>query len=247
LDNFTPPYTKLASIYDHLMNHVDYKEWNNYIKKLFNYAKTEVIHVLDLACGTGNLLAHLRGESFLVTGCDLSSEMLFQAKLKKSLQKISLFCCDVRTIPIKQANFDAVIFLYDSINYILDRNDILQIFIEVEKILQIGGVFIFDTITVMHCKKYFNNHYYNEFWKNYGYSQQSNFKEKESLQYTEFKIYINHKIFVEKHKQRIYSIDDFLKLIEISNFELCGIFENFTLTEYQTDSERIHFVLRKPL
>ena len=199
MNNYKLPYTKLAIIYDQIMNHVNYKKWGLYLNKLFRYAKIDVKNILDLACGTGNLLTYLNDFSFCLKGCDLSKEMIFRAKEKKSMQKISLFCCDAREISLKKECFDAVVFIYDSINYVLNRRDILKIFKEIQQILRVGGVFIFDTITISHCKKFFNNYNYSEFWKNYGYYQECYFKEKESLQYTDFLIYINHEIFIEKH------------------------------------------------
>ncbi len=45
----TEPYTKLAAIYDRLMNHVDYIHWRDYILDLIDHAGGEVDTLIDFS------------------------------------------------------------------------------------------------------------------------------------------------------------------------------------------------------
>ena len=79
----TIPYDKLSLIYDRLMDHVDYKFWSSYIRSFFRYADIKVKNVLDISCGTGNLLTYLVKTKYNFTGCDVSKDMLREATRKK--------------------------------------------------------------------------------------------------------------------------------------------------------------------
>ncbi len=70
-------YTALASIYDGVMDHVDYEEWAGYVDALLALHAPDADRVLELGAGTGRLaeqLASLRQMRLTLT--DGSAEML---------------------------------------------------------------------------------------------------------------------------------------------------------------------------
>ena len=241
----TIPYDKLSLIYDRLMDHVDYKFWSSYIRSFFRYADIKVKNVLDISCGTGNLLTHLVKTKYNFIGCDFSKDMLREATQKKSLAKVSFFINDIRFIALCNESFDCILFLYDSINYILKKSDISQIFSEIERVLQKGGIFIFDTITESHCKEYYNDFYDSEFWGEEGYYRHSYYDQKSFQQHNEFRIILNKKTYYEHHVQRVYTIDELKQLLQKHNFKISGMFDNFSFNEVDTESDRVHFVCKK--
>ena len=81
----TKPYTKLAVIYDRLMDHVDYVDWGEYILNLIIESGVNINSLIDLSCGTGSLLAYLQGKIEILYGCDSSKEMISEALKKKDL------------------------------------------------------------------------------------------------------------------------------------------------------------------
>jgi SAM-dependent methyltransferase len=96
--------------------------------------------VLELACGTGSILAHLRSE-FEVVGVDLSPEMLEVAREK--VPGVELVLADMTSVRLGRT-FDAVLCLYDAVNHLLEWEQWESLFDTAAVHLQPGGVFVFD-------------------------------------------------------------------------------------------------------
>ena len=80
------PYQGLAPIYDYVMRHVDYDEWADFIRDVFARYAPEAKHLIDLACGTGNVSSELSLLGFSITGADLSESMVRIAQEKAALR-----------------------------------------------------------------------------------------------------------------------------------------------------------------
>lgn len=238
-------YTKLAEIYDSLMDHVDYEKWALYLKELFKYADNEVEYILDLSCGTGTLLSYIKEEGYRCFGCDISKHMLKKADKKLEEYNVPIFSNDACNIALHNQTFDAVLLLYDSINYILRKDYLSQLFKEVNQILHLGGLFIFDTVTEYHCQTYYQCSYESEYWQKNGYERNSVYDEVSKLQKTHFKIKLGTKYYLENHLQRIYSTEELVSVSNENNFVLIGIFQDFTFNPIKRDAERVHYICKK--
>jgi len=80
--------------------------------------------VLELGCGTGRLSRLLAGEGHRVTGIDLSDEMLTEAR-KRASNNTSYIQMDMRELALGE-KFDTVIIPYNTLNLLLDEEDILR-------------------------------------------------------------------------------------------------------------------------
>lgn len=127
------PYTGFARFYDAIQG--DRAEALPFVQPHLEGART----VLELACGTGSVLAHL-GE-LEVTGVDLSSEMLAIAREK--LPDVELVLGDMTAVRLGRT-FDAVLCLYDAVNHLLAFDDWERLFDTAVVHLAPGGVFVFD-------------------------------------------------------------------------------------------------------
>ena len=76
------PYEGLAPIYDYVMRHVDYVHWANHVQSLRRRHGGDTRHLLELACGTGNVACALAAQGCAVTGYDASEEMIRVAQEK---------------------------------------------------------------------------------------------------------------------------------------------------------------------
>ena len=141
-------YTGFAAVYDTFMDNVPYEEWCGYIKSLLMEQGVKEGLVLDLGCGTGSLAELLSAAGYDMIGVDASEEMLELAYEKKAVSgsDILYLCQDMRELEL-YGTVEAVISVCDCMNYILEYEDLVQVFRLVNNYLDPGGVFIFDLNT----------------------------------------------------------------------------------------------------
>lgn len=134
-------YQGFASVYDELMSHAPYDQWTKWIET----SLPEKGRILDLACGTGEISIRLAEKGFEVTGIDLSEEMLSYAQQKVSSNQPILFLQqDMREITGFDGQFDAVAICCDSLNYLKTKNDVIETFKSVFRVLKPEGILLFD-------------------------------------------------------------------------------------------------------
>jgi len=122
-------YGDLSLVYDLLMDDVDYSQWADYIEALFEKYAVKPEIILDLACGTGSLTLELAKRGYDMIGIDISPEMLNRAVEKTDLSGVSPLwvCQDMRSFEL-YGTVDAIVCTMDSLNYILDMNDVRNVF-----------------------------------------------------------------------------------------------------------------------
>ena len=105
--------------------------------------------VLDLGCGTGTLTELLYRKGYDMIGVDYSQEMLniALAKKEKSGSDILYLCQDMRELDL-YSTIGTVISACDSVNYLLEEEEVIETFRLINNYLYPGGVFIFDFNTV---------------------------------------------------------------------------------------------------
>ena len=138
-------YTSFARVYDMFMDNVPYEEWCDYITGLLKEYGISNGLVLDLGCGTGSMTELLAARGFDMIGVDCSEDMLEIALEKRmaSGRDILYLQQDMRDLEL-YGTVRAVVCLCDSINYLLDVQDLETVFRLVNNYLDPGGIFIFD-------------------------------------------------------------------------------------------------------
>ena len=141
-------YTSFARVYDMFMDNVPYEEWCDYITGLLKEYGISNGLVLDLGCGTGSMTELLAARGFDLIGVDCSEDMLEIALEKRmaSGRDILYLQQDMRDLEL-YGTVRAVVCLCDSINYLLDVQDLETVFRLVNNYLDPGGIFIFDLNT----------------------------------------------------------------------------------------------------
>jgi SAM-dependent methyltransferase len=114
-----------------------------YLRELIARHHPRARTVLELACGTGEVLAELEGD-YDVTGLDVSPEMLGIAAAK--LPGSRLVEADMTQFELNE-RFDVVLCVYDSINHLLDFAAWNELFARTHSHLNERGVLIFDAVT----------------------------------------------------------------------------------------------------
>jgi len=106
-------------------------------------------NVLDLACGEGTFALSMAKRGLRVAGVDLSPEMLEIARGRAAKEglKVRFVQQDMRSLSLR-GRFDLVTCWFDSLNYLLEMNDLAQAFAGVSRVLDKNGLFIFDVNTI---------------------------------------------------------------------------------------------------
>jgi SAM-dependent methyltransferase len=100
-----------------------------------NLARTH----LDLACGTGLAVQHFRKRGFRSLGVDASVPMLSLARKRGS----KVLAGDLRKLPVV-GTFGLLTCLYDSLNHMLEWDDLLGAFRGCRPLLDPASILLFD-------------------------------------------------------------------------------------------------------
>ncbi|MBO7340168.1 MAG: methyltransferase domain-containing protein [Lachnospiraceae bacterium] len=158
-------YTDFADVYDELMDDVPYEAWKDRIARLIQeYGVSQRVSgeektlesledalaserdlIVDLGCGTGTLTELLAKDGFDCIGVDNSEAMLAKAMEKKeeSGSEILYLLQDMRELSL-YSTVGTVVSVCDSLNYLLEEEELLQVFSLVNNYLYPRGLFIFD-------------------------------------------------------------------------------------------------------
>ena len=141
-------YHNLAASYDRLTNDVDYEATVEFYEQILSREGLKPRTVVDMACGTGSVSAILARKGYEVTGVDLSEEMLTEAVIKTmDLKNRPLFSCqNLRDLRLPRA-VDMAVCALDSLDYITDPADCEAAIRRAWRVLNPGGIFIFDVNT----------------------------------------------------------------------------------------------------
>ncbi len=240
------PYTRLASIYDYVMRHVDYGLWAQYLARLFHKGRLKVKRVLDISCGTGSLLLELAEWDYEMAGFDVSEKMVAEAwrKVRVRAQSWPLWVGSMTECAVRTA-FDAVICTYDSLNYCLREADVAATFEAVHATLRSGGVFVFDVCTRRNSIKYFQHYYENDACNGVSYARKSYFLRRNQMQINKFLIREGPVSYLEIHRQRIYRLAEIEALVRPEQYRVAGKYDGFSFRRGSESSSRVHYVLEK--
>jgi len=244
-------YTSFARVYDTFMDNIPYEEWSGYIIGLLKDYQIENGILLDLGCGTGSLTKLMARHGFDMIGIDNSEEMLeiaMEKKLESGLDILYLLQ-DMREIEL-YGTVRAVISICDSMNYIMDEEDLLKVFKLVNNYLDPKGIFIFDLNTKYKYEQILGERVIAEnredcsfIWENYYYGD-------EEVNEYDLTLFIKeednlYRRFQENHYQKVYEPDAVKKLLEKAGMELLAVYDAFTKEPPKNDSERIYVIARE--
>ncbi len=246
---FEPPYSRLARIYDHVMRHVDYRQWANYVQSVFTRFGATPKDILELACGTGAMACILDDRGYRMTGIDRSESMIAVAKQKAldARRTIRFHAGDMVRLPVFES-YDAVLCLYDSINYIMEESDILAMMNRLRNAIRPDGLFVFDACTEINSRRYFHNQVDRESNGDFSYIRRCEYVPDTCTQVNEFQFIFNRKgkrhSTRERHEQRIYPVARLAQVCRDAGYHVLGVFDGFTFDEASERSNRVHYVVR---
>lgn len=243
-------YTGFAEVYDLFMDNVPYEEWNRYLTGLLKEYEISDGLVLELGCGTGRMTRLLSKSGYDMIGVDNSEEMLQIARdAGKESEGILYLLQDMREFEL-YGTVRAVVSVCDSINYILEEEELLEVFRLVNNYLDPGGIFIFDMNTIYKYKELLgetticeNREEGSFIWDNY-------YDEEEQINQYDLTLFIKaekelYRKYEETHFQRAYEVEQVQRLLEEAGMEFIASYDAFTHDAIKKDSERIYMIARE--
>jgi hypothetical protein len=116
--------------------------------------------------------------------------------------------------------------------------------------LEPGGGFIFDVTTEYNIVKNFDDYTFSENCEGYSFIWENVYRIEKKTITSHVTIFARegalYRKYEEDHVQKIYATADLRKWSKEAGFDLLGVFSEFTRDLPNPESERIHFVLRKP-
>jgi SAM-dependent methyltransferase len=139
-------YAVLAPAYDLLTARYDYPAWLSAIERLARRYGLAGRRVLDVGCGTGKSFMPLLERGFEVTACDISPEMVAEAR-RKADGRADVRVADMRRLPVL-GEFDLIICLNDGLNHLLRIDEVEETLNAFQRNLAPAGLLVFDVTTL---------------------------------------------------------------------------------------------------
>ena len=244
-------YGKFAQVYDMFMDNIDYESWAEYIEGHLKARGIEDGLVLELGCGTGTMTGLLAQKGYDMIGVDNSEEMLAEAMKKKmeTGQDILYLLQDMQEFEL-YGTVRAVVSVCDSLNYITDREELLQVFRLVNNYLDPQGIFLFDMNTVYKYQTMIGNTTIAENRDEGSFIWENSYDKETGINTYELALFIPREDGLyekdeEVHYQRAYSLEKIKELIGKAGMELLAVYDAYTLEPPKEDSGRLTFVVRE--
>lgn len=251
-------YTSFAQVYDLFQDNVPYEEWCGYVEAFLKEAGISQGLVLDLGCGTGTLTELLAKKGYEMIGVDNSWEMLEIAmdKARESRQDILYLLQDMREFEL-YGTVAAVVSICDSMNYILDFEDLVKVFSLVNNYLDPGGIFIFDLNTLYKYREVLGNNTFAEDREESSFIWENFYDEQERINEYDLTLFIPvladsgqeplYRKFQETHLQRAYELEEIREAIARSGMEFVKacVWEQGEQKPAGPRAERIYVIARE--
>ncbi|MBP3706416.1 MAG: class I SAM-dependent methyltransferase [Clostridia bacterium] len=244
-------YEEFASYYDILTSDVDYQARCEYILSIFERFQSNPTLLLDLACGTGGFSNEFAKRGFSVIGVDISPEMLGIASDKSEKLGLDvLYLCQNAAELDLYGTVDGVICCQDSLNHIIDYDELSAVFSRVSLFLETGKLFIFDLNTPYKHEFILGDNTFFLEEDNLCCVWQNTFsKEDMCVNITlDFFKEIDNDIYQRKTDyiiERAYTIDEINTALEKASLKVEAIFAEMTYDKPNRDTQRIFYVTRK--
>lgn len=206
--------------------------------------------VLDLGCGTGTLTELLARKGFDMIGVDNAEEMLRIAMEKRERSGLDILYLlqDMRELEL-YGTVGAVVSVCDSLNYLLEEEDIVQTFSRVNDYLYPQGIFVFDFNTVYKYRTVIGDATIAENREDCSFIWENYYHEDEEINEYDLTVFVaegeRFRRFQEVHYQRGYRLSQMKALLERSGLEFLEALDADTHGEVTEESERIYVVARK--
>lgn len=233
------------------MDNVPYEAWKEYILRELKHEKIDSGLILDLGCGTGRMTRLLAEAGYDMIGVDVSEEMLMIARdiSAEKDDQILYLLQDMREFEL-YGTVRAVISVCDAMNYMMEEEDLYQVFSLVNNYLDPGGLFVFDLNTIYKYEKLLAENTICETREEGSFIWENYYDVKERVNEYDLTLFIREKgdlyrKYEETHFQRAYSIQTVRELLERAGLSFVGVYDADVGGNVREDSEKVYFVAKE--
>lgn len=243
-------YTSFAEVYDMFMDNIPYEDWCGYLTSLLKEYGINDGLVLDLGCGTGMLTELLAKEGYDMIGVDVSEDMLQEAIEKRAESGLPILYLlqDMREFEL-YGTVRVVVSICDSLNYILDYDDLAHVFSLVNNYLDPKGMFIFDLNTEAKFQA-MGSETIAEVRDEGSFIWENEYDEEKKINSYDLTLFIReeddlYRRYQETHFERAWSLDEIKKALTEAGMEFVAAYDAFTKNAPRKESDRIYVVARE--
>ena len=244
-------YTSFAEVYDAFMDNVPYEEWGTYLVRLLREYGCEGGLVAELGCGTGTMTELLAQAGYDMIGIDCSEEMLAIAMEKRAEtgSEILYLLQDMREFEL-YGTVAAVVSVCDSLNYLTEYGDLVQVFKLVNNYLDPGGVFLFDLNTEYKYRELLGERTIAENREDQSFIWDNYYDEEQRINEYGLTLFIKEESGLyrkqeEFHYQRAYSLEEVREALSEAGMEFVDVYDAFTKEPPKETSGRVCVVARE--
>jgi len=231
-----------TSYYHILYQNRDFSEAERFINNVLGYLNlSKNVNCLDLACGKGRHSIFLNKKGLKVTGVDLSSNSILEAKPFEN-ETLTFDTHDMRDV-YKENTFDVVFNLFTSFGYFDDYSDNLKVLSSINNMLLPDGMVVIDFMNADFALDHL---------------VEKEVKTLDGIDFNITKSYDGNHIFknidfLDKEKdfhfqEKVQAIkkDEFELLLEKAGFEIQDVFGDFSLSPFnKKEYDRLIIIAKK--
>lgn len=249
-------YTAFALVYDKFMENVPYDLWGTFLdvviskygvsrpfRDAIDALESERNLVLDLGCGTGILTKIMYDKGYDLMGVDVSTDMLDEAR-KILDSEVLLLCQDMCDLDL-YSTVGTIYAACDTINYLLEDEEIEECFGKVANYLYPGGIFVFDINTIHKYQDVIGEATIAENAEDSSFIWENYFDKESCINEIDLTLFIKDEksgMFnknYEEHYQRGYTYDEIREFLENVGLELIMAIDEELLEGFVHESENM--------
>lgn len=141
---------------------------------------------------------------------------------------------------------DAVILVYDGLNYLLEDAEVRALFRCVHHLLRPGGIAVIDQSTPANSREHRDQFVDEGATEGFSYVRKNRYDPETRRHETIFELTVDGRHRTERHVQRVYSRPEVRRLIEASPLVADAAYDEFTTEPAHDESYRVHWVVHRP-
>lgn len=244
-------YESFAGVYDLFMDNIDYPAWCTYLTGILKEYGIEDGLIAELGCGTGSMTELLAAEGYDMIGIDNSPDMLEVAQEKRVESGLDILYLmqDMREFEL-YGTVRAVVSICDCMNYILEEEDLLEVFCLANNYLDPGGIFVFDMNTPYKYREVIGNTTIAENREEGSFIWENEFDEETGINVYDLTLFLPREDGLyerdeEIHYQKAYEPEKIRELLEKAGLIPLAVYDAYTKDAPKPDSGRLTFVARE--